>query len=275
MWSLGCILGELLGGQPMFPGESTMNQLERIIELTGMPSDDDCAAIKSKHTQTMIESLNIKQHRTFEQLYPNCSPEAIDLLKKLLQFNPDKRLTADETLKHPYLAQFHSPCEEPRLSAPIQISIDDNKRLSIGEYRRYLYKKIIERKRQLRKKRAMKKDSSQTNEISHSSSSESSLSNLHDNDNHYPANNDNAKVIEVKDKSHLSSSKNNSTTTINPSQVPSKYSTSGKETGQRSSISSKAGTLPSSGDHRKTSSINGTSSLSGKSFQNELKQAVK
>ena len=37
MWSVGCILGEVLGGQPMFPGKSTMNQLERIIEITGRP----------------------------------------------------------------------------------------------------------------------------------------------------------------------------------------------------------------------------------------------
>src|SRR4051812_27629518 len=37
MWSVGCILGELLGGQPMFPGKSTMNQLEKVIEVTGRP----------------------------------------------------------------------------------------------------------------------------------------------------------------------------------------------------------------------------------------------
>lgn len=38
MWSLGCILGELLIGKPLFPGTSTLNQLDRIIELTGRPS---------------------------------------------------------------------------------------------------------------------------------------------------------------------------------------------------------------------------------------------
>ena len=38
MWSIGCILGEMLGGKPTFPGTSTMNQLDRIIEVTGRPS---------------------------------------------------------------------------------------------------------------------------------------------------------------------------------------------------------------------------------------------
>lgn len=60
MWSIGCILGELLGGQPLFPGESTMNQLERIIEFTGKPSGSDVKSIRSKFATTMLESLQIK-----------------------------------------------------------------------------------------------------------------------------------------------------------------------------------------------------------------------
>ncbi len=41
MWSMGCILAELIGGRPLFPGESTLNQLERILEVTGKPSPED------------------------------------------------------------------------------------------------------------------------------------------------------------------------------------------------------------------------------------------
>merc|ERR1719263_2522511 len=47
MWSVGCILGEMLGGKPTFPGTSTMNQLDRIIEVTGRPSAEDIESIKS------------------------------------------------------------------------------------------------------------------------------------------------------------------------------------------------------------------------------------
>lgn len=41
MWSVGCILGELITGKSLFPGTSTLNQIERILELTGKPSQKD------------------------------------------------------------------------------------------------------------------------------------------------------------------------------------------------------------------------------------------
>ncbi len=63
MWSVGCILGELLGGKPMFPGTSTMNQLVRIIELTGPPTAEDIAAIRSPYAATMLESLTQSKPR--------------------------------------------------------------------------------------------------------------------------------------------------------------------------------------------------------------------
>mmetsp|Transcript_9021 Transcript_9021/g.40857 ORF Transcript_9021/g.40857 Transcript_9021/m.40857 type:complete len:227 (-) Transcript_9021:1957-2637(-) len=57
MWSSGCILGELLGGKPIFPGTSTMNQLDRIMEVTGRPSFDDLRATRSPFAETMLESF--------------------------------------------------------------------------------------------------------------------------------------------------------------------------------------------------------------------------
>ena len=47
MWSVGCILGELLLGKPMFPGISTLNQLEMMMEFTGRPSKQDITAMNS------------------------------------------------------------------------------------------------------------------------------------------------------------------------------------------------------------------------------------
>jgi mitogen-activated protein kinase 15 len=182
MWSVGCILGELLGGQPMFPGESTMNQLEKIIELTGKPSKEDVKAIKSKHTQTMLESLNVKPKKSLTALFPTASAEAVDLLNKLLQFNPDKRIDAETALRHPYLSQFHNPADEPLLSKPITISIDDNKRFSIAEYRKYLYRKIVQRKKQLREKRAKAMESAAPTQGGQQSSTQSKDDYASDND---------------------------------------------------------------------------------------------
>lgn len=152
MWSMGCILAELLGGKPLFPGESTLNQLERVIEVVGAPTAQDIQSMKSKFAQTMIDSITIRKQRPLRSIYPNADPEALDLLEKLLVFNPDKRYTAKQVLEHPYLKQFHDPQHEPILRSPVLICMDDNSRFSISEYRKSLYKRIVQRKQELRKR---------------------------------------------------------------------------------------------------------------------------
>jgi len=160
MWSVGCILGELLGGKPMFPGTSTTNQIDRIIELTGRPSKEDVDAIQSEFAATMLDSLPDAEARSLQTLYPNASEDALDLLQKLLMFNPDKRITAEGALEHPYVAQFHNPDEEISCEKQIQMPINDNKKLSVAAYREELYAsvcKIAVEKKEVRAKKGKKK----------------------------------------------------------------------------------------------------------------------
>ena len=113
MWSMGCILAELLLGKPVFPGTSTLNQLDRVMEVTGRPTQEDVDSINSPLAQTMLESLPPTKPKKLRDMFPTASDDALDLLKNLLQFNPNKRLTAEQALQHPYVAQFHNPDEEP------------------------------------------------------------------------------------------------------------------------------------------------------------------
>ena len=152
MWSMGCILAELLLGKPVFPGTSTLNQLDRVMEVTGRPSADDIDAINSPLAQTMLESLPPSKARRLRDMFPTASDDALDLLKSLLQFNPNKRLTAEQALRHPYVAQFHNPEDEPNCNRKINIPIEDNQKFSIREYRNKLYSDIHKRKKELRKK---------------------------------------------------------------------------------------------------------------------------
>mmetsp|Transcript_45841 Transcript_45841/g.76437 ORF Transcript_45841/g.76437 Transcript_45841/m.76437 type:complete len:392 (+) Transcript_45841:310-1485(+) len=152
MWSSGCILGELLGGKPMFQGTSTMNQLDKIMEITGRPTQDDIDAIQSPFAATMLESLPPVRARSLRELFPTASPEAEDLLIRLLQFNPNKRINAEEALRHPYVAQFHNPADEPYCNHVITIPINDNTKYSISEYRDKLYAEIVKRKKELRRR---------------------------------------------------------------------------------------------------------------------------
>jgi mitogen-activated protein kinase 15 len=153
IWSVGCILGELLGGKPMFPGNSTMNQLDRIIEITGVPTPDDIEAVNSPFASTMLESLPPSTHkRELDDLFPHASADALDLLAKCLTFNPDKRITAAEALAHPYVTQFHDPEQEQDCDRIIKICIDDNIKYSISDYRNQLYHQILEKKKEVRRK---------------------------------------------------------------------------------------------------------------------------
>ena len=162
MWSAGCILAELLGGRPLFPGTSTMNQLQRVLGLTGMPCEDDVRAIESPFAATMLESLRPKvaaaaaaAHQQggddfLARVWEGAPAEAADLLRRCLEFNPEKRITAEEALRHPYVAQFHNPADEPVSTKVVRIPIDDNTKYTIAEYRERLYSEIVRRKKELR-----------------------------------------------------------------------------------------------------------------------------
>lgn len=84
MWSMGCILAELLLGKPVFPGTSTLNQLDRVMEVTGRPSQEDVESINSPLAQTMLESLPPTKPKKLRDMFPTASEEALDLLKNLL-----------------------------------------------------------------------------------------------------------------------------------------------------------------------------------------------
>jgi len=152
MWSVGCILAELLLGKPVFPGTSTLNQLDRVMEVTGRPSTEDIESINSPLAPTMLESLPPSKPRRLRDMFPTASDDALDMLRNLLQFNPGRRLSCEQALRHPYVAQFHNAEDEPVCTRRINIPIDDNQKFSIREYRNKLYSDIHRRKKELRKR---------------------------------------------------------------------------------------------------------------------------
>lgn len=152
MWSVGCILGELIVGKAIFPGKSTINQIELILDLLGKPNPQDLDDIAGTSDWNIINSINAKQKYSFSTFFKGASKQAIDFLKRCLEFNPRKRITVEEALAHPFVAQFHNAAEEKRSPKIIDIPISDQKKLTIKEYREALYADILKKKKEQRKK---------------------------------------------------------------------------------------------------------------------------
>lgn len=153
IWAVGTILGEMITGRPIFPGTSTMNQIERIIELINVPSKADIEAIGSPFTQTMLESLPPMNYKLLSDVFPTASSEAIDLIRSCFHFNPYRRPSAEELLRHVFVAEFHNEEEEPNYPhGPLTLPIDDNIKLTAPQYRERLYLEISNRRRETRKR---------------------------------------------------------------------------------------------------------------------------
>ena len=152
MWSIGCILGELIVGKAIFQGTSTLNQIEKVLELIGKPKTEDIEAVDSPHAATILSSINVTKKKSFQSFFANASETALDFLRKLLVFNPNHRLTIEEALKHPYVEQFSSPEEEIACDHIIEIQMDDNTKFSVKEYRSAIYDDISKKKREQKKR---------------------------------------------------------------------------------------------------------------------------
>ncbi|GMF30687.1 unnamed protein product [Phytophthora fragariaefolia] len=103
MWSVGCIFAEILGRKALFPGKNFLHQLTLIFDVIGAPPPDATTRIQSSQAQRFLRSLGRKPKVPFRTLFPNASDAAVDLLERLLEFDPSKRISAQEALDHPYM----------------------------------------------------------------------------------------------------------------------------------------------------------------------------
>lgn len=106
MWSVGCIFGELLLKEPVLPGKNEMEQLSLIFKLLGPPTPNSWPGFTNLPLAKTL-SLPMAHVPQFRQKFPYLTTAGIDLISQLLTYDPDKRITAEEALQHPYFRSVY------------------------------------------------------------------------------------------------------------------------------------------------------------------------
>ncbi|XP_057805631.1 shaggy-related protein kinase alpha-like [Salvia miltiorrhiza] len=107
MWSVGCVMAELLLGQPLFPGESSVDQLVEIIKVLGTPTREEIKCMNRNYTE--FKFPQIKAHPWHKVFHRRMPAEAVDLVSRLLQYSPTLRFTALEACAHPFFDELRAP----------------------------------------------------------------------------------------------------------------------------------------------------------------------
>ncbi|KAL9416126.1 hypothetical protein AB3S75_039341 [Citrus x aurantiifolia] len=130
VWSVGCIFMELMNRRPLFPGKDHVHQMRLLIELLGTPTDADLGFVRNEDAKRYIRQLPQHPRQSLAQVFPHVHPLAIDLVDRMLTFDPMKRITVDEALAHPYLARLHDEADEPVCPEPFSFDFEQQ---SLGE----------------------------------------------------------------------------------------------------------------------------------------------
>ncbi|KAF0682963.1 Aste57867_24976 [Aphanomyces stellatus] len=112
VWAIGCMLAELIGRRPLFPGTDFLHQLKIIMEVVGTPDESTLDFVANHKAKRFITKQPKRRPIPFSMLYPRASPLALDLLEKMLVFDPRQRISVDDALEHPYLANVRDPALE-------------------------------------------------------------------------------------------------------------------------------------------------------------------
>ncbi|CAM4665853.1 unnamed protein product [Leuciscus chuanchicus] len=162
IWSVGCIMGEMVRHKILFPGRDYIDQWNKVIEQLGTPSPEFMKKLQPT-VRNYVENRPKYAGLTFPKLFPDClfpadsehnklkASQARDLLSKMLIIDPAKRISVDEALQHPYINVWYDPAEveaarNQQISMPPPQIYDkqlDEREHSIDEWKELIYKEVM------------------------------------------------------------------------------------------------------------------------------------
>ncbi|TRY58584.1 hypothetical protein DNTS_030048 [Danionella cerebrum] len=155
VWSIGCIMAEMVRGSVLFPGTDHIDQWNKVIEQLGTPSQEFMMKL-NQSVRTYVENRPRYAGYSFEKLFPDVlfpadsdhnklkASQARDLLSKMLVIDASKRISVDEALQHPYINVWYDPSE---VEAPPPMIMDkqlDEREHSVEEWKELIYKEVLE-----------------------------------------------------------------------------------------------------------------------------------
>ena len=105
-WGVGCVMFEIIGLFPLFPGTDELDQINKIHNVLGTPSKQLLEKFK-RYASHMDFNFPHKEGTGIGKMIPHVTPECVDLITKLLMYNPEDRMSARQALKHPYFREMY------------------------------------------------------------------------------------------------------------------------------------------------------------------------
>lgn len=124
VWSVGCTFSELLTKKFLFPGKNYLEQVKLIIETLGSQSEEDLSFITNSSAKDYVKQFKNIPRKPMGEVVNYNYPKALDLLDKMLVFNPDKRISVEEAINHPYLQAIKEGIEDPVFQGTLNLDFD-------------------------------------------------------------------------------------------------------------------------------------------------------
>ncbi|XP_013781011.1 stress-activated protein kinase JNK-like [Limulus polyphemus] len=156
IWSVGCIMGEMIRGNVLFPGTDHIDQWNKIIEQLGTPSPDFMRRLQPT-VRNYVENRPRYAGYSFERMFPDVlfpadssehsklkASQARDLLSKMLVIDPERRISVDQALMHAYINVWY---EETEVHAPAPGPYDhsvDEREHTVEQWKALIYEEVLE-----------------------------------------------------------------------------------------------------------------------------------